>query len=141
MEEAGGYLGPADQQERSDRVESGLAVVTSGDWLSYIERQRDDAGEREQPPRWAQHLNRSAVQGEMAGAEQQGHDGQVHRRRDERCHPHRHPQSQAEGQHIAEAKAERQRDDNSDDHGHHPDRSIRNPRTRQTLGTSVRSVG
>jgi hypothetical protein len=48
------------------------------------------ARERQQPAGRTQYLEKGAGKGEMPNAEQETEDRQVHRRRNERRHPHRH---------------------------------------------------
>ncbi len=69
LQEPRADLGPSDQEEGSAGVEGGFAVVAGDEGFGDVQRQGDQAGEDEQPPRGADHIGGPVVQGQIPGAQ------------------------------------------------------------------------
>jgi hypothetical protein len=78
LQQAWTHLCPPDQQQWADGVERGLPDLASDERIGDVERQGDDAGEDQEAAGWPELIRRCAVEGEMAGTQQEAQDRQVH---------------------------------------------------------------
>lgn len=69
------HLGPADQEQRADGVEGGLAALACDDRVGDVQGQGGETGEDQQPPRRSKFRGGGAVQREVPGAEQEPEGG------------------------------------------------------------------
>ncbi|MER5257441.1 MULTISPECIES: DUF1206 domain-containing protein [unclassified Streptomyces] len=122
LQHAGADLGPADQQQRADRIKGGLPELARQEGSRHVQRQRHRAGEHQQPAGGAHLVWPGAVQRHMADGQQEAQHRQIHGRGHERCHPRRHAQTQRQRPHVAEAEKKRQADDHAGDARHRTQR-------------------